>query len=102
MALTSFLGTLLAGHAALVLAATLTDFDAPGWAGNNSVALSIAVGLVSLLGLAAQGAQARRYNHREVEEQLRRGRKRRRDPITSERLPPDLEKLRNAFRRPRP
>ena len=48
MALTSLLGTLLAGHAGLVLAATLTDFDAIGWgAGSNSVALSIAVGLVS-------------------------------------------------------
>lgn len=101
MALTSFLGTLLAGHSGLVLAATLSDFDAPAWAGNNSLALGIAVGLVSLLGLAAQGAQFRRYNHWEEEERLRRYRKRRLDPIRGDRLPPDLEKLRNAFRRPR-
>ncbi|HJZ91876.1 MAG TPA: hypothetical protein VKE40_13465 [Gemmataceae bacterium] len=59
MALTSFLGTLLAGHAGLVLADTLTAFDAPGWSGRNPVALSVAVGLVSALGLAAQGAQLR-------------------------------------------
>ena len=101
MALTSFLGTLLSGHSGLVLVATLTEFDAPTWAGNNSVALSVAVGLISLLGLAAQGAQVRRYNHKEEEERLRRDRKRRRDPIGGDQLPSDLEKLRSAFRRPR-
>ena len=57
--------------------------------------------MFSLLGLAAQGAQVRRYHHREEEDWLRRDRKRRRDAITGDRLPPDLEKLRNAFRRPR-
>jgi hypothetical protein len=102
MALTSFLGTLLAGHAGMVLAATLTDFDAPGFASRNPVPLSVAVGLISLLGLAAQGAQARIRNHREEEaERLRRDRKRRRDPAAGERLPPDLQALREAFRRPR-
>ena len=35
-------------------------FDAVGWAGRNPVALSIGVGLISLLGLAVQGAQVRR------------------------------------------
>jgi hypothetical protein len=99
MALASFLGTLLAGHAGLVLAATLSDFDAPGWAGNNPMALSIAVGLVSLLGLAAQGAQARRTYHREDEERRWRERKRRREPARNGHLPADLRKLRDAFRR---
>ena len=100
MALTSFVGTLVAGHAGLVLIATLTDLDTIGWAGRNPIALSVAVGLVSLLGLAAQGAQVRRHHHRNEEEQPRRFRKRRRDPIASGHLPPDLNALREAFRRP--
>jgi hypothetical protein len=101
MALTSFLGTLLAGHAGLVLAATLTDFDGPDWAGRNPMALSIAVGLVSLLGLTAQGAQVRRTNYREDEERRWRYRKRRQEPMINGHLPPDLKALRDAFRRPR-
>jgi hypothetical protein len=101
MALTSFLGTLLIVHSVLVLAATLTEFDAPAFANRNSVPLSVAVGLVSLLGLAAQGAQVRMRNNREIEEdRVRKDRKRRRDPDAGERLPPDLQALREAFRRP--
>jgi hypothetical protein len=101
MALTSFVGTLLAGHAGLVLVATLTDFDSIECAGHNAMGLSVGVGLVSLLGLAVQGAQVRRHNIREEEELLRRRRKRRRDLITAAHLPHDLQKLRDAFRRPR-
>jgi hypothetical protein len=101
MALTSFLGTILGGHAGLVLVGTATDFNAAVWADHNAVGLSVAVGLVSLLGVAAQGAQVRRHYYREEEELMRRQRKRRRDPIASGHLPPDLQKLRDAFRRPR-
>jgi hypothetical protein len=101
MTLTSFVGTLLAGHAGLVLIATVTEFDTVDWAGRNPIGLSVAVGLVSLLGLAAQGAQVRRHFYREEQERWRRFRKRRRDPIANGHLPPDLERLRNAFRRPR-
>jgi hypothetical protein len=100
MALTSFVGTLLAGHAGLVLIATLTELDSIGWAERNPVGLSVGVGLVSLLGLAAQGAQVRRSNIREAAEVSRRQRKRRRDPIASDHLPPDLQKLKDAFCEP--
>jgi heme exporter protein D len=101
MALTSFLGTVLAGHAGLVLISTLTEFDAIEWAGRNPIGLSVAVGLVSLLGLAAQGAQVRRVHVREEKQQQRRERKKRRDPIANGHLPPDLERLKEAFERPR-
>jgi hypothetical protein len=74
MALTSFVGALVAAHAGLLLAETFAKVDAAGWAGRNPVALSVAVGLVSLLGLAAQGAQARRAAEYEYEE--RRARRR--------------------------
>ena len=100
MALTSFVGTLVAGHAGLVLIATLTEFDAIEWAGRNPIGLSVAVGLVSLLGLATQGAQVRRTHVREEKEQKRRERKKRRDPIDNGHLPPDLERLKEAFERP--
>ena len=83
-----------------MLAATLTDFDAAEWAGRNPIGLSVAVGLVSLLGLAAQGAQVRRHHDHDERERLRRFRKRRRDPIAAGHLPPDLHALREAFRRP--
>jgi hypothetical protein len=99
MALTSFVGTLVAGHAGLVLVATLTKFDTVEWAGHNPIGLSVAVGLVSLLGLAAQGAQVRRHYYHD-EQERRRFRKRRRDPIATGHLPPDLHALREAFRRP--
>ncbi|HVK15163.1 MAG TPA: hypothetical protein VM597_40865 [Gemmataceae bacterium] len=75
MALTTLLGTLIAGHAGFLLAEEFARVDAAGWAGRNPMALSVAVGLVSLLGLAAQGAQARRA--REWEEEERRYRRRR-------------------------
>jgi hypothetical protein len=100
MALTSFVGTLVAGHAGLVLIATHTEFDAIEWAGRNPTGLSVAVGLVSLLGLAVQGAQVRRTHVREEKEQKRRERKKRRDPIDNGHLPPDLERLKEAFERP--
>jgi hypothetical protein len=102
MMLTSFLGTILAGHAGLVLAATLSDFDAAGWASRNPIALSIAIALITLLGLAAQGAQARwRTRWEREEERERRFRKRRHAPLLGSSLPPDLQSLRDAFRRPR-
>ncbi|HEX3147168.1 MAG TPA: hypothetical protein VHR66_03745 [Gemmataceae bacterium] len=102
MLLTSFLGTLLAGHSGLVLAATLSNFDAVGWASRNPLANSIVVILITLLGLAAQGAQARwRRAWDREEERERRFRKRRRAPLVGSALSPDLQALREAFRRPR-
>src|SRR5829696_5516755 len=65
MALTSFLGTVLFVYAGLVLLESLTGVDVAGWAGRNGLGVSVAVGLVSLLGLAAQGAQARWHDDHE-------------------------------------
>jgi len=101
MALTSFVGCLIAGHAGLVLLDTLTEIDAPAWASRNPVALSVAVGLVSALGLAVQGAQVRRRGDREQSRwkmpKMRR-RKRPPEPDTDE-LTPDMKALREAFRK---
>src|SRR5262249_60691416 len=44
MALTSFLGTLLAGHAGLLLLDTLTQFDAVAWTGRSPIGLRASVG----------------------------------------------------------
>ena len=97
MALTSFVGTLVAAHAGFLLAETFAKFDAAGWADRNPMALSVAVGLVSLLGLAAQGAQARRA--REWEQEERRYRRRwgwfRRRGDRHE--PADVRALRDVF-----
>ena len=54
MLLTSLMGTLLAGHAALALLEPVLSFDAVAWAGANMAALNgVAVGLV-ILGILLQ------------------------------------------------
>jgi hypothetical protein len=98
MVLTSFLGTLLFAHAGLVLLESLAGIDAGAWAGRNGIGLSVAVGLVSLLGVAAQGALARRRADREVGWKPKAGRRRRRGADGDD-LPPDLQELRDTFRR---
>jgi hypothetical protein len=97
MALTSLLGTLVFGHAGLVLAESLAGFDTAAWAGRNGIGLSVAVGLVSLLGVAAQGAQARRSAEGEIGWRPKAGRRRR--AAGGDDLPPDLQELRDTFRR---
>ena len=99
MAATSFLGALLAGYAGLVLAESQTTIDAAGWADRNSVFLSVAVGLMSALGIAVQGAQLRRQNWRDAEWRRRRLRKYRPLAVDGHDLPPDLRALREAFRK---
>jgi hypothetical protein len=92
---------LIASHAGLVLLDTLTQIDAPAWSGRNPVALSVAVGLVSALGLAVQGAQVRRRSDKEEGRwkmpKMRR-KKRPPEPDTDE-LTPDMKALRDAFRK---
>ncbi len=59
MLLTSLMGTLLAGHAGLLLVASAMDFDAVAWATENMVALNgVTVGLI-VLGILVQAAAAR-------------------------------------------
>jgi hypothetical protein len=54
MLLTSLMGTLLAGHAALMLLEPVFNFDAVAWASGNQAALNgVAVGLV-ILGILLQ------------------------------------------------
>jgi hypothetical protein len=98
MALTSFLGTLLAGHAGLVLTDTLTAFDAPGWSGRNPMALSVAVGLVSALGLAAQGAQLRWWA--DADRWRPRRERKRRAPAAGDELSAGEKALRELFQKP--
>jgi hypothetical protein len=98
MALTSFIGTMLVTYSGLVLLESLTNFDAAAWAGRNGIWLTVAVGLVSLLGLAAQGAQARWRDDREPGWKPKTGRRRRR-ATDGDNLPPDLQDLRDTFRR---
>jgi hypothetical protein len=96
MALTSFLGTLLAGHAGLLLLDTLIPFDAVAWAGRNPIGLSVAVGLASALGLAVQGAQGRRGADKATTKKARQ----KKPPIDDDdQLTPDEKSLRDAFRK---
>lgn len=109
MTFTSFLGTMLAGHAGLVLLETLTRFDAADWAGRNPVGLGIAVGLLTALGLAAQGAQVRWTSSREKKKgkesdkaEKSKGRKAAKgepEPDEVDGLPPDVQALRDLFRK---
>lgn len=107
MTFTSFLGTLLAGHAGLVLLETLTRFDAADWAGRNPTGLGIAVGLLTALGLATQGAQVRWTNSREKKKgrdaEKPKGRKEaakeKPEPEDEDGLPPDVQALRDLFRK---
>ncbi|HKB02384.1 MAG TPA: hypothetical protein VKD90_09195 [Gemmataceae bacterium] len=98
MALMSFLGTVLVAYSGLVLLESLTSLDTAAWAGRNGIWLTVAVGLVSLLGLAAQGAQARWRDDREPGWKPKAGRRRRR-ATDGDDLPPDLQDLRDTFRR---
>ena len=59
MLATSFLGILVAGYSGLILAEAMMPFDSVAWSGNYSIALTVAVCLLTLLGIAVQGAQAR-------------------------------------------
>ena len=104
MAVTSFVGTLVAGHSALVMAEGTTLFDAAAWAGRNPIPLSVAVGLFSLLGLVAQGAQERWRTEgaddiRSRRSLFRRARRPRwaRGAKADTALPPDMQKLRDTF-----
>jgi len=65
MLLTSLMGTLLAGHAGLLLMAQMMDFDAVEWATTNMVALNgIAVGVI-VLGILVQAAAAREQDKKD-------------------------------------
>jgi hypothetical protein len=100
MVLTSFIGTLIFGHSALLLAETLMTFDAADWAGRNPIGLGVAVGLATLLGLAAQGTLARRRGDSPASTKPKKDRERVRPAIVDEDdLPPDLQALRDGFRR---
>jgi hypothetical protein len=66
MLLTSLMGTLLAGHAGLLLLAGVMNFDAIEWATTNMVALNgLAVGL-TVLGILVQAAAAREQDVKEA------------------------------------
>lgn len=56
MLLTSLIGTLLAGHAALLLSESLFRFDSSVWAERNIVALNGVVVALVVLGIVAQTA----------------------------------------------
>jgi len=91
MALTSFLGTIVAAHAILILAGEFSKFDAAAWARGHPVALNIGVGLVSAMGLALQGAQLR-WKKADEEEAA--------DGKADEKLPKDMKALKAAFSKP--
>jgi hypothetical protein len=59
MLLTSLMGTLLGGHAALLLLEGPLKFDAAAWSGNHIVALNGVVVALVVLGIVIQAAQAR-------------------------------------------
>lgn len=59
MLLTSLMGTLLAGHAALLLLEGLLKFDAVGWSGAHLVALNGVVVAFVVLGVVVQATQAK-------------------------------------------
>lgn len=95
MTFTSFLGSLIGGHSILVLLESLTKMDAVTWAAKNTVALNVAVGLLTLLGLAAQGAQ---YRWRRIDEEDPAIQRRRRKNQPDE--TPEVKALRDAFAKP--
>lgn len=59
MLVTSAVGSLVAGHAGMVLAAELGKLDSVGWAGHHAVALNGAVVATSLAGVILQAKLAR-------------------------------------------
>lgn len=89
MTLTSFLGTIIAVHAILILLGELAKLDAVAFAHNNSTGLNIGVALLSAMGLAIQGAQVR-WSQPEPEEEGKKGRKKKK-------LPKDMQSLKDAF-----
>jgi hypothetical protein len=70
MAITSFIGVVVAGHSILVLVELTSKLDASAWAETNSLMLSIVVGLASALGLAIQGMIHRWAVRRRAERDL--------------------------------
>lgn len=90
MALTSFLGTIVAAHAILILAGEFSKFDAAAWAGDHPIALNICVGLFSAMGLALQGAQLR-WKKADGEDA---------DGKSDGKLPKDMKALKEAFSKP--
>ncbi len=103
MALTSFLGTLVAGHAAMLLGESLATFDSVDFATHNQLPLAAGVALCTLLGLALQGMQARWSRaheefDRDTEKRWRRWRRRRRRVVAD--APADVRALRDAFAKP--
>lgn len=92
MLLTSFIGTIIATHAILILIGETTKGDAVTWTRDHAMALSVGIGLLSLLGLAVQGMQERWKQQRTketTEEQPK-----------TEKLPKDLQALKDAFTKP--
>lgn len=92
MTLTSFLGTIIAVHAILILLGEIAKLDAVSFAHNNATGLNIGVALLSAMGLAIQGAQVR-WSQPTEEEEVRKSRKK-------EKLPKDLQLLKEAFAKP--
>jgi len=58
MVLTSLIGTLIGGHAALLLLEGILKFDAVAWSNSNIVALNGVVVAVTVLGIVVQAMQA--------------------------------------------
>jgi hypothetical protein len=96
MTLTSFIGTLIAGHSLLSLLESFTKIDVVTWSNRNPVALSVGVGVLTIMGLAAQGTQYRWHQAKDDEATTpKKSRKKRSDAV-----PPDLQALRDAFAKP--
>jgi hypothetical protein len=97
MILTSFVGTLLLGHGGMLLVETFLEFNAADWSHRNGIGLSVAVGLVTLLGLAMQGAQVRKRTDNEPRRRFWWGS--RQAAADGDDLPADWRSLRDVFRR---
>lgn len=92
MALTSFLGTIIATHAILILISNLSTFDSVLCAREHPAGLSIGVALISAMGLAIQGAQVRWTRPAEEADE--------REANKQEKLPKDVQALKEAFSKP--
>ncbi|WP_020475413.1 hypothetical protein [Zavarzinella formosa] len=94
MTLTSFLGTIVATHAILILLGEITKFDSVAFAREHPTGLNIGIGLVSAMGLAIQGAQVR-WAKPDPEEKPKDEKKK-----EKEKLPKDVQALKDAFSKP--